>query len=451
MQNSVAVGGLDTRRMSPVERTRRRVLAGLAAGGAATAAACGTGATTTGGSAKEGPAKPSVAPAQLVASNWTPFDQAPAVQAFTAEFPHIKVEYAPVDFGPHYERVKASAVAGTPLDAYWLHDASVTDHAGSGLARPIDDLVRRDKDALEDIYPVAMQYFTRGGKVYGVPQFLSLFMVYYNQDRFAGSNIPQPKADWTLEQFLDAAQKLTRAPGDRPGVMLPGDVRSYYMFVKAHGGGWTDEKGTRSRLADAETVAGVQYVKDLLDKHKVAVRPQSGSDLRNQYAAGATAMLLSLNSTSLILRQAKAPFKWDVAEPPRGAKGRSTVQSATGWSLSTGGKQIDAAWQFVKWLTGERGQRLLAEREVILPSRRRVAEDPKVLTPPPANLKGISAAHTYADFYANPSVVISTPEKAKIFNDALGAALADIFADKVSTRDALSAADALVKQQGVFA
>ncbi len=382
-------------------------------------------------------------------------DHAPAMQAYMQEFPQVKVDYTPMGgTGPHYEKVQASSVAGTPIDAFWLHDAMVTQLVGSGMVRPLDEYLKKEKDATDDIFPAALNYHTRNGKQYGIPQNLSIYMVYYDADRFQEVGVPAPKSDWTIEQFLDAAQKVARSGQDRTGLTLQADRRGYWMFVRAHGGAWLTEDGTRSRLAEPDTIAGVQYVKDLLDRHKVAARPRQGAREWVPLQERQAGMLIALNSESAWnLRKSQLPFKWDLAEPPKGAKGRGAAQAATAWVVGEGGKNLDAAWHFVKWMTGEKAQRLLSQQNALVASRRKVVEDAGVNPPPPANLKATSNAHSYAhsyaDFYQNPAVVLPSPEKVKQFDDALNAAITDIFADKASVRDALMQADAFVKQQGV--
>ncbi|HEX2036813.1 MAG TPA: sugar ABC transporter substrate-binding protein [Chloroflexota bacterium] len=427
-------------------RTRRAMVCGAVpmAGGVLATVACAR-ARGTG----EGPPVGVPGPARLLASNWV--DHSAAVQAYAQEFPQITVEYTPAGgTGPHYEKVQTSAVAGTPLDAFWLHDAMVTQLVGNGMVQPLDDLVKRDKEALDDIYPVALKYHTRDGKLYGIPQNLSIYMIYYDQDRFAEVGLPLPAADWTLEAWLEAATRLTRSGTERAGVTLQTDTRGYWMFLKAHGGAWLDETGTRSRLADPETIAGVQFIKDLLDRQKVAMRPAAGTREWVQLQERQAGMLVALNSEAAWnLRRANLPFRWDLAEPPKGPKGRGTAQAATAWVAGQGGKHPDAAWHFVKWMTAEKAQRLLAAQNALVASRKRVVEDATVTPPPPANLKATSNAHGYADFFANPAVVLPDPEKVTHFNAALGAALGDVFADRVPVRDALTAADTLLKQQGV--
>jgi multiple sugar transport system substrate-binding protein len=153
--------------------TRRRAVTEVAAvGGGLALAACGAGGSAGG----DQRVTPSLGPATITASNWV--DQSAAVQAYMQEFPQIKVDYTPNAFAAHYEKAQASAVGGTPIDALWLHDAYVTQFVASGLVRSIDDYLRRERDAIEDIFPVALKYHTRNGKLYGIPQNLSVYVVY---------------------------------------------------------------------------------------------------------------------------------------------------------------------------------------------------------------------------------------------------------------------------------
>src|SRR6185312_9599243 len=115
------------------------------------------------------------------------------------------------------------------------------------------------------------QYFKRQGKLYGIAQNLFVFILYYDQDRFAAAGVPAPTPDWSLTNWSDAAKRLANPASNQAGVVLGTDMRGYWMFLKAFGGGWTDAQGTRSRLADPETLTGMQFIKDLLDQ-KQAVR-----------------------------------------------------------------------------------------------------------------------------------------------------------------------------------
>ncbi|HET6343364.1 MAG TPA: extracellular solute-binding protein, partial [Myxococcota bacterium] len=381
-------------------------------------------------------------------SNWV--DHTTAINAYMKEFPAVRVSYvrAPTT-DDLYAKATAGAIAGTPIDAFWLHDAFVSELVGKGTVRPLDEYVKRDKDAVEDIYPIALKYHTRNGKLYGVPQNLTVFVMYYDRDRFAEVGVPPPKAGWTLSEWQDAMTRIARSGPDRL-LNLPTERRGYYLFLKAHGGSWTDEAGKRSRLGDAETIAGVQYLKDLFDRLNLAVRPLPGEGDLPNFQRRQSAMHVGLTSAIWALRKENVPFTWDLAEPPKGPKGQSTTQAATGWVLGEGGKNLDAAWHFVRWVTGEGPQRQLMQENALMSSRRKVVEDPKANQTPPENFKAMSAAHGMADYHANPTVVITNGEKAKAFSDALTAALSDIFANKASVKDALTAADQTVKQQNVF-
>jgi multiple sugar transport system substrate-binding protein len=441
---------------SGVQATATTVATGTPATTTAAASGPTTAATTTAIASSAGSTTPSVsaakqagaAPVHIVVSQWT--DQSPAIKAFGEQFPQVKVDYSSLDYAKHYERVKSAAAAGTPEDSFWLDNTQVSAYVGGGFVRAIDDFVGRDPAVSQGVFPSALQYFKRQGKLYGIAQNLSVFILYYDQDRFAAAGVPAPTPDWTLSAWSDAAQRLANPGAKQAGVVLGTDTRGYWMFLKAFGGGWTDPGGTRSRLADPETLTGIQFIKDLLDQQR-AVRPSATAPY-GLFQDGSAGMMAQLNSEAAwALRKAQTPFKWDLAEPPVGTKGRGTAEAGTGWVVSEGGKQLDAAWQFANWMTDAPAQTLLTAANALVPSMRSVAADPKVNPAPPANLKGVADAHGYADFDAVPSNVINDPTKAKAFNDAVSQALTLIFSGKASVHDALSQADSLVAQQKVFA
>ena len=195
--------------------------------------------------------------------------------------------------------------------------------------------------------------------------------------------------------------------------------RGYYLFLKAHGGAWTDEAGRRSRLADAETIAGVQFIKDLFDRFNLAVRPLPGEGDLPNFQRRQSAMHVGLTSAIWALRKENVPFKWDLAEPPKGLKGQSTTQAATGWVLSQGGKSSDAAWHFVRWVTGEQTQSMLMQQNALMASRRRVVEGTRSQPGAAGELQGHVRRPRHGDPITPPSS--SRTGEGEAFSDALSA------------------------------
>ena len=69
---------------------------------------------------------------------------------------------------------------------------------------------RSEEIAAADYYPQPMEAFTFDGELMCLPQNLSSLVVYYNRDLFDAAGLADPAMNWTWDDFLAAAQALTR-------------------------------------------------------------------------------------------------------------------------------------------------------------------------------------------------------------------------------------------------
>ena len=97
-------------------------------------------------------------------------------------------------------------------------------------------------------------------------------------------------------------------------------------------------------------------------------------------------MFLSSRRDVPLLRTIK-DFEWDVAPFPRDREEASVLHS-DGFCMAKGDK-ADAAWQWIEYALGQKGQEVLAASGRSVPSLKAVAESPLFLAPdePPANSK----------------------------------------------------------------
>jgi ABC-type glycerol-3-phosphate transport system substrate-binding protein len=67
-----------------------------------------------------------------------------------------------------------------------------------------------------------------------------------------------------------------------------------------------------------------------------------------------------------------APFKTGVTLYPKGPGGRRQSGNATGYSIADGSRRKEAAWEFLKWVVGDKGQEHLALTETTTPATKKV-------------------------------------------------------------------------------
>jgi ABC-type glycerol-3-phosphate transport system substrate-binding protein len=124
--------------------------------------------------------------------------------------------------GPNDIMSVPEAAGQTDCLASWFSPAQ------SELTATLDlqPLVDADPSFVLDDYPAALLTpYRQGSQLHGLPWGISPRVVGYNKDRFDAAGLQPPAAGWTMDDFLNAAQKLTGGQGDN----------KQYGFVMARG------------------------------------------------------------------------------------------------------------------------------------------------------------------------------------------------------------------------
>lgn len=164
-----------------------------------------------------------------------PFDN--AVEQFQKDNPDIKVEitgYPPNDEG--FTKLQTALQSGQGIDLLRLPSDRLPGFVADDLVEPIDNyLTDADKaDILPNVLDVTR---VKDGKAFAWPLWVVPMGMYLNKDVFAEANVPLPPKDWTWEQFVDTAKKLTfkRANGDQvygfSGFVDPGVINTWGLWM----------------------------------------------------------------------------------------------------------------------------------------------------------------------------------------------------------------------------
>ena len=248
-------------------------------------------------------------------------------------------------------------------------------YANAGLLREFTD---SDFDK-EEFYPQSLDALSWDGSVYAVPRDISTLVIFYNKDIFKDKNVPYPHSGWTMEEFLQSAQKLTSLP-DVFGVSFEEDVLFYLPYLMSFGGGLLSDDLTTDISNTPETKAGLQFYADLRSKYHVApLKSESASaTMAQMFLQGRLGMYLSGRWIVPKFRE-EAFFDWDVAEFPKGSAGSVTPLDASGWAVSAQSKNPQAALKLVKFLSSKEAIEKFTESGLIVPAREDVALSEKFL------------------------------------------------------------------------
>jgi multiple sugar transport system substrate-binding protein len=370
-------------------------------GGAALAAAC------SGAAAPAAPAAPAASldkPATVFWLNWegtgVSLDgNTKAMTSFQTKYPKIKVENgAQTAAGETYWGKFASLqAAGTPPDLWEWEPKNVVDYYQRKLVLDLASYVARDKFDTADFFPKGLDQYRWKNGLWGFPRDFPNRELTYNVTAFQKEGIPLPKSDWksndwTWDVFLDAARRLQKADGAQFGFNTGKGFRMWAVWVWSNGGEVIDEQKLECTLDRAPAVEALQFLQDLINKHRVWPDP-----LPTGLNFDAGAVGINENAPAgmgNVRRNVGDKFKWDVIMHPRGrgpatAGGGKYVAAGggAGWAVHSQTKAPDATWALLKHVTSTDEQVQLCQLGGTIGSRRSVMTNPCFLQKPPEHVQ----------------------------------------------------------------
>ena len=303
-------------------------------------------------------------------------------------------------------RLSTSIAGGAPPDVFLMNYRFYGQFAAKGAIEPVDDRLSSstviDPD---DFYPAAMTAFQWGGQQLCMPQNVSSLAVYYNRDLFEKYGVPEPRANWTWNEFVATAAQLTRDANGRAvsggesegganrvevyGLGIEPTMIRVAPFVWSNGGEIVDDPQQPTRFT-FDTPQARDALRNLFDlRMAYGVVPTDdeveAEDNESRFVNGRLAMLLESRRVTTTFRTI-TDFEWDVAPVPTYGQPGGILHSDA-YCITSGSDDRDDAWRFVEFAMSEEGQRIIAATGRTVPSNIAVAQSPAYLDPnqPPSN------------------------------------------------------------------
>lgn len=253
------------------------------------------------------------------------------VPVFEEQNPGIKLQVDELDGAEMLAKIYAMAAGGSLGDIVWTYLNSVTEHIKKGVVAPHDDMVASTGFDKSVFWPAIIQALTVDGKLYGIPNHghYGTVVYYFNKDLYEASGADLPNLDWTADDLVAGAQKITKAP-DTWGFRSQQGSEHTPSYVRMFGGEVLSEDGTKFLLGEEKAVQALKWIYDL--KATYQVDPCiCGDQYRENFVAGKVG---AFNTTpGLVAEFSKVKdwtFTWDVTAAPLGPDGTTRGSQVSG-------------------------------------------------------------------------------------------------------------------------
>ena len=271
-----------------------------------------------------------------------------------------------------WEKLQVEFAGGTGPDVVYNQVSWVIPGGVRGIFLQLDDLAKRDKVRRESYSQGAWDSWVWKNRLYAIAYSGFGECVFLYKKPFTAENVALPKLDWTWDDFLNVAKKLTHGA----------DLQKQFGVVLFHGGDWQltgsswmmnnggkvlSEARDKALFGDdPKSIQAFEWLTDLRIRH--GVEPKGAERTPAPTAANPSATLQPMNEGRAAMEIARFSRygEWiqqlgngnvEIYPLPIGpAKRRTHAVGTNAWSVGGRSTVKDAAWEVVKWLTGPGGQ-----------------------------------------------------------------------------------------------
>ncbi len=293
----------------------------------------------------------------------------PLLKQFETENADIKIDFMHIPQN-YFQKIHLLFASNSAPDVIFINNHYLPLYANAGLLEPLQ--------ADSNFYKKALKALSWGNTLYAVPRDISNLVIFYNKDIFKKYGVPYPKENWSFQDYLQTAEKLT--VDGIWGVSFEEDTLFYLPYLMSEGGGILADDLSRLIVDDVSSQKGLDFYANLRKKYHVAPKKEESASatMAQMFLQGKIAMHLSGRWLVPKYRE-EAEFDWDVTAFPKGDAGSVVPLDASGWAVARSSKHKPEARKLVDFLASKESSQKFTESGLIVPARRDVAESSSFL------------------------------------------------------------------------
>jgi len=243
------------------------------------------------------------------------------VAGFEKENPNVDVEVQTSSYDTYATKLQTRLAGGQAPDTFELEYQGFVQYAKAGRLLDLAGAGTVDASRYDE---GLFERFALDGKQYGLPATFSNVLLFYNKDLLREAGVAEPTPDWTWEDEMAAAKRLTR--DGTWGAFQPVSFYEFYKALAQSGGEFFDASGTKAAF---NSPAGVQALEFLVGKVHEGVMPteEEMGGLPDDALFKKGKIALWHNGIWQLAAMKDAPFEWDIVVEPGNTQDATAVFS----------------------------------------------------------------------------------------------------------------------------
>ncbi|MBL0386199.1 ABC transporter substrate-binding protein [Tumebacillus sp. ITR2] len=287
------------------------------------------------------------------------------VDAFNKSHPNIQVELRemPSDTGQsHDQYVTMFSAKSAEIDVFDLDVIWPAEFAQAGYLLPLDRFIQQDNIKMDTYIQGAVQAGNFNGQQWTMPKFIDTGLLFYRTDLV--KDVPK-----TWDDLIAQAKATKGQGGTQFGYLMQakqyeGLVCNFVEFAAAYGGKILDDKG-QVVINNPGTIKGLSKMIEVVKSDFVPsnITTFTETESATAFQEGQSAFIRNWPYQFAVAqdtKQSKIAGKVALAPLPAGDAGSAATLG--GWlsGINKNSKHPKEAWEFLKYLTGQEGQKITA-------------------------------------------------------------------------------------------
>ncbi len=389
---------------------------------------------------------PKDGPITLVYQNWTGDSEMPwereLIDKFMEKNPDIKIELSVGPYDAHHNKIIVSTLAKSPPDVYQIIPENMFSFVNQDAALCLDPYIDKDggdtyRDQFFDsAFSMGTVDFGDGEKCYGLPWRYGCSAMFINAQMFEEAGVAIPEYDWTWDEFLVIAEKLTDPGNSRYGFAYSGSKESFGTSWEWLGRAFSN--GVPGLVSNKQPMINSRDAVEALDwwaglsLEKKVVPPEVASldekAIVDMMGRGQIAMWNNGPWYINNFRNSYPDMKLVTVPLPRGKQDGSAA-GGTLLAVSPLSSNKEAAWKFIKFMTSYEVLKEWATRGYFMPTRADVLDDPMYQEEP-------MAAFTESALREHSIILGNVPESTALLT-SLHVHMQEVFLGRKNAKEAL--------------
>nr|WP_026682311.1 ABC transporter substrate-binding protein [Priestia megaterium] len=287
------------------------------------------------------------------------------IKAFEEKHPNINVEKRemPADTGQsHDQYVTAFSSQSSEIDVFNADVIWPAEFAQANYALELDRFIKKDGIDMNAYFPGTVAAGKFNGKQWAMPQYTDAGVFYYRSDI-----VDEPPKTW--DELITIAKEFQGEEGTKFGYLMQsaqyeGLITNAIEYIASYGGQIVDEDNnvvadspeTVKALEKMKEVVGSEFVPENILNFKEIETENAWIQGKSVFARNWPYMMASSNDEE----RSEIVDNVEMAMLPAGDEGSAAALGGWMTMINRYSEHPEAAWEFVKFISGPEGQKISA-------------------------------------------------------------------------------------------